>query len=160
MFPMRWYITVCIETCQRDGSFGLLEMRWYITVCSETCQRREHWKSRKWGFLSRWKRHIVQARLRAQLGDRSKYSGERRRRSVVVASIGLSGKFLGIDYAMLPKCEWNQKQKHKKQPFSDVSASHLSLVLRHVWFQAEAWIRHTTSPTPPSPARAVASPKE
>ena len=24
------------------------------------------------------------------------------------------------------------KQKHKKQPFSDVSASHLSLVLRHV----------------------------
>ena len=29
----------------------------------------------------------MQARLRAQLGDRSKYSGERRRRSVVVASI-------------------------------------------------------------------------
>ena len=24
------------------------------------------------------------------------------------------------------------KQKHKKQPFSDASASHLSLVLRHV----------------------------
>ena len=23
-------------------------------------------------------------------------------------------KFLGIDYAMLPNCEWNQKQKHKK----------------------------------------------
>ena len=42
------------------------------------------------------------------------------------------------------------KQKHKKQPFSDASASHLSLVLRHVWFQAEAWISHTTSPTPPS----------
>ena len=31
----------------------------------------------------------MQARLRAQLGDRSKYSGERRRRSVVVASIFL-----------------------------------------------------------------------
>ena len=29
----------------------------------------------------------MQARLRAQLGDRSKYSGERRRRSVVVVSI-------------------------------------------------------------------------
>ena len=28
------------------------------------------------------------------------------------------------------------KQKHKKQPFSYASASHLSLVLRHVWFQA------------------------
>ena len=42
------------------------------------------------------------------------------------------------------------KQKHKKQPFSDASASHLSLVLRHVWFQAEAWIRQTTPLTPPS----------
>ena len=44
--------------------------------------------------MSRWKRHIVvnsmQARLRAQLGDRSEYSGERRRRSVVVASIVLT----------------------------------------------------------------------
>ena len=29
-----------------------------------------------------------------------------------------SGKFLGIDYAMLPNCEW--KQKHKKQPWSNV----------------------------------------
>ena len=61
---------------------------------SKTCQRREHRKSRKEGFRSRWKRHIVvnsmQARLRAQLGDRSKYSGERRRRSVVVASIVLT----------------------------------------------------------------------
>ena len=32
----------------------------------------------------------MQARLRAQLGDRYKYSGERRRRSVVVASIVLT----------------------------------------------------------------------
>ena len=44
--------------------------------------------------MSRCKRHIVvnsmQARLRAQLGGRSKYSGERRRRSVVVASIVLT----------------------------------------------------------------------
>ena len=32
----------------------------------------------------------MQARLRAQLGDRPKYSGERRRRSVVVASIILT----------------------------------------------------------------------
>ena len=31
-----------------------------------------------------------------------------------------SGKFLGIDYAMLPNCEWNQKQKHKKQPWGNV----------------------------------------
>ena len=51
-------------------------------------------KKSKRGILSRWKRHIVvnsmQARLRAQLGDRSEYSGERRRRSVVVASIVLT----------------------------------------------------------------------
>ena len=41
--------------------------------------------------LSRWKRRIVvnsmQARLRAQLGERSKYNSERRRRSVVIASM-------------------------------------------------------------------------
>ena len=43
-----------------------------------------------------------------------------------------------------------QKQKHKKQPFADASASHLPLVLRHVWFQAEAWISHPTPLTPPS----------
>ena len=36
----------------------------------------------------------------------------------------------GIDYALLPNHEW--EQKHKKQPFSDASASHLSLVLWHV----------------------------
>ena len=42
------------------------------------------------------------------------------------------------------------KQKHKKHPFADASASHLSLVLRHVWFQAEAWISHPTPLTPPS----------
>ena len=28
------------------------------------------------------------------------------------------------------------KQKHKKQPLADASASHLSLVMWHVWFQA------------------------
>ena len=43
-----------------------------------------------------------------------------------------------------------QKQKHKKQPFADASASHLPLRLWHVWFQAEAWISHTTPLTPPS----------
>ena len=31
-----------------------------------------------------------------------------------------SGKFLGIDYALVPNCEWNQKQKHKKQPWGNV----------------------------------------
>ena len=31
-----------------------------------------------------------------------------------------SGKFLGIDSALLPNREWNQRQKHKKQPWSKV----------------------------------------
>ena len=32
----------------------------------------------------------------------------------------ISGKFVGIDYAMLPNRQWNKKQKHKKQPWSNV----------------------------------------
>ena len=63
-------------------------------LSQETQFLRKHWKSRKEGFRSRWKRHIVvnsmQARLRAQLGDWPEYSGERRRRSVVVASMVLT----------------------------------------------------------------------
>ena len=37
---------------------------------------------------------------------------------------------------LVDKCRGNGNKKHKKQPFSDASASHLSLVLWHVWFQA------------------------
>ena len=33
---------------------------------------------------------------------------------------GINGKFVGINYALLPNREWNQKQKHKKQPWSNV----------------------------------------
>ena len=44
----------------------------------------------------------------------------------------------------------HRNKKHKKQPFADASASHLPLVLWHVWFQAGAWISHTTPLTPPS----------
>ena len=32
----------------------------------------------------------------------------------------ISGKFMGINYALLPNREWNKKQKHKKQPWSNV----------------------------------------
>ena len=31
----------------------------------------------------------------------------------------ISGKFVGINYALLPNREYNQKQKHKKQPWSN-----------------------------------------
>ena len=44
----------------------------------------------------------------------------------------------------------HRNKKHKKQPFADASASLLPLVLWHVWFQAGAWISHTTPLTPPS----------
>ena len=29
----------------------------------------------------------------------------------------ISGKFVGINYVLLPNREWNKKQKHKKQPW-------------------------------------------
>ncbi|MDY4405594.1 MAG: hypothetical protein SPE55_00780 [Sodaliphilus sp.] len=35
-----------------------------------------------------------------------------------------------MDFGSVEKY-WGLKQKHKKQPFSDASASHLSLVLWH-----------------------------
>ena len=37
-----------------------------------------------------------------------------------VGRYGISGKFVGINYALLPNREWNKKQKHKKQPWSNV----------------------------------------
>ena len=47
------------------------------------------------------------------------------RNLMCVGRYGFSGKILG---------DWNKNIK--KQPFSDASASHLSLVLCYVWFQA------------------------
>ena len=38
----------------------------------------------------------------------------------IMGEFGFSGKLLGIDCALLPNREWNQKQKHKKQPWSNV----------------------------------------
>ena len=32
----------------------------------------------------------------------------------------ISGKFVGINYALLPNRQWNKKQKHKKQPWGKV----------------------------------------
>ena len=36
----------------------------------------------------------------------------------MVGTRHFSGKFLGIDSALLPNREWNPRQKHKKQPWS------------------------------------------
>ena len=38
----------------------------------------------------------------------------------------------GLRFSSVDKYWRARKQKHKKHPFADVSASHLSLVLRHV----------------------------
>ena len=37
--------------------------------------------------------------------------------------IGLSGKFQGKDSSLLPNRQWIQRQKHKKQPWSNVECS-------------------------------------
>ncbi|MDY4750667.1 MAG: hypothetical protein SO230_08435, partial [Sodaliphilus sp.] len=34
--------------------------------------------------------------------------------------IRINGKFVGINYELLPNRDWNQKQKHKKQPWGKV----------------------------------------
>ena len=52
-------------------------------------------------------------------------------------------KFLGIDYAMLPNCEWKQKQKQKNSLGAMWNASHLAVrlcALRH-------WKRVSMPPT-------------
>ena len=55
-----------------------------------------------------------------------------------------SGKFLGIDYALLPNREWNQKQKNIKNSLGATwNASHLAVglcALRH-------WKRVSMPPT-------------
>ena len=48
--------------------------------------------------------------------------------------IWFSGKLVGIDYALLPNCEWNQKQKHKKQPWGNVECFAFGGVI--VWLAA------------------------
>ena len=87
----------------------------------------------------------MQARLRAQLGDWLKYSGERRRRS------GLSGKLLGIDCALLPNREWNQKQKPKKQPWSKVECFAFGgATVRFASLETSFHAANHTFPPPPS----------
>ena len=61
-----------------------------------------------------------------------------------MGEFGFSGKLLGIDYALLPNREWNQKQKHKKNSLGATwNASHLAVrlcALRH-------WKRVSMPPT-------------
>ena len=62
-----------------------------------------------------------------------------------------SGKFLGIDYAMLPNCEWNQKQKHKKQPWINVECFAFGEgIVRFASLETSFHAANHTIPSPPS----------
>ena len=65
--------------------------------------------------------------------------------------IWFSGKLVGIDYAMLPNCEWNQKQKHKKQPWGKVECVAVGgATVRVASLETSVHAANHTIPPPPS----------
>ena len=63
----------------------------------------------------------------------------------------ISGKFLGIDQALLPNCEWNKKQKHKKQPWSNVECFAFGgATVRFASLETSFHAANHTIPPPPS----------
>ena len=63
----------------------------------------------------------------------------------------LSGKFLGINYALLPNRQWNQKQKHKKQPWSNVECFAFGgATVRFASLETSFHAANHTIPPPPS----------
>ena len=62
-----------------------------------------------------------------------------------------SGKVLGIDSALLPNREWNQKQKHKKQPWSKVECFAFGgATVRFASLETSFHAANHTIPLPPS----------
>ena len=62
-----------------------------------------------------------------------------------------SGKILGIDYAMLPNRQWNQKQKHKKQPLGNVECFAFGgATVRFASLETSFHAANHTIPMPPS----------
>ena len=62
---------------------------------------------------------------------------------------GISGKFVGINYALLPNCEWNQK--HKKQPWSNVECFAFGGgIVRFASLETSFHAANHTIPPPPS----------
>jgi len=62
-----------------------------------------------------------------------------------------SGKFLGIDSALLPNREWNQRQKHKKQPWSKVECFAFGgATVRFASLETSFHAANHTIPPPPS----------
>ena len=63
----------------------------------------------------------------------------------------ISEKFLGIDQALLPNREWNQKQKHKKQPWSKVECFAFGgATVRFASLETSFHAANHTIPPPPS----------
>ena len=62
-----------------------------------------------------------------------------------------SGRFLGIDSALLPNRECNQKQKHKKQPWCKVECFAFGgATVRFASLETSFHAANHTIPTPPS----------
>ena len=58
---------------------------------------------------------------------------------------------MGINYALLPNREWNQKQKHKKQPWSKVECFAFGVVIvRFAALETSFHAANNTVTTPPS----------
>ena len=68
-----------------------------------------------------------------------------------MGEFGFSGKLLGIDYALLPNREWHQKQKHKKQPWSNVECFAFDgATVRFASLETSFHAANHTIPPPPS----------
>ena len=63
----------------------------------------------------------------------------------------ISGKFVGINYALLPNRQWNKKQKHKKQPWSNVECFAFGgATVRFASLETSFHAANHTIPPPPS----------
>ena len=68
-----------------------------------------------------------------------------------VGRYGISGKFVEINYALLPNRLWNKKQKHKKQPWSNVECFAFGgWTVRFASLETSFHAANHTIPTPPS----------
>ena len=63
----------------------------------------------------------------------------------------ISGKFVGINYALLPNRQWSKKQKHKKLPCSNVECFAFGGgIVRFASFETSFHAANHTIPPPPS----------
>ena len=69
----------------------------------------------------------------------------------LLGGLWFSGKFLGIDYGLLPNREWNQRKKHKKQPWSKVECFAFGgEIVRFASLETSFHAANHTIPPPPS----------